>query len=287
MKIGFIGAGKVGCSLGKYLAEHGVNIAGYCDRDHKAAEEGAQFTGTRAYETIGDLAGDCDCFFITVPDSLIPSVYEELRAYDLRGKYICHCSGSVSSEEAFAGAKEAGTYAYSVHPLFAVSDRFETYRELADAFFTLEGDPSHIDDMTRMLEDAGLKVRIIDPADKAKYHLAAVIVSNLVMALVDSGIDKLKECGFEEDDARHALSPLATGNMEHAFEAGPVKALTGPIERGDTTTIGKHLMQIEDPEEKRLYLLLSSRLLHIAKQKNPDRDYSALEEFLREESSHE
>lgn len=281
MKIGFIGAGKVGCSLGKYLAEHGVNIAGYCDRDHKAAEEGAQFTGTRAYETIGDLAGDCDCFFITVPDSLIPSVYEELRAYDLRDKYICHCSGSVSSEEAFAGAKEAGAYAYSVHPLFAVSDRFETYRELADAFFTIEGDPSQIDDIRLILENAGLKVRTIDPADKARYHLAAVMVSNLVMALVDGGIDKLKECGFDEEDARHALRPLATGNIEHAFEAGPVCALTGPVERGDVNILEKHLDHIDDPEQRKLYLLLSGRLLDIAKKKNPDRDYDELERFIR------
>ena len=88
MKTGFIGAGKVGCSLGKYLVEHGVNIAGYYDRDHKAAEEGAQFTETKAYENIGDLVGDCDCFFITVPDGLISRVFDEIRTFDIEGKYI-------------------------------------------------------------------------------------------------------------------------------------------------------------------------------------------------------
>jgi len=282
LKIGFIGAGKVGCSLGKYLAEQGVNITGYYDRDHKAAQEGAQFTGTEAYDEIDRLIGDCDCFFVTVPDGLISSVFEEIRDLDIKGKYICHCSGSISSREAFAGAEEAGTYAYSVHPLFAVSDRFETYRELGDAFFTIEGDASHIDDIRRMLEDAGLRVRVIRPEDKAKYHLAAVMISNLVLALVEGGVDKLMECGFEEEDARQALRPLAVGNMEHALEEGVVRALTGPVERGDVRTLEKHLGQIKDPAERQLYMLLSGRLLHIAKKKNPDRDYSELEEFLNQ-----
>ena len=280
MKIGFIGAGKVGCSLGKYLAEHGVNIAGYYDRDEKAAEEGAQFTGTGAYHSLDALAGDCDCFFITVPDGLISSVYEQISNFDMKGKYLCHCSGSISSREAFPGAEEAGAYIYSIHPLFAVSDRFETYRKLADAFFTVEGSRSQIDDMRQMLENTGLRVRIIDPGDKARYHLAAVMISNLVLALVDSGVDKMKECGFTEADARRALRPLALGNLEHALDEGVVAALTGPVERGDVKTLEKHLGQIVDPEERKLYLLLSRRLLHIAGQKNPDRDYSAIEAFL-------
>ena len=36
MKIGIIGAGKVGCSIGKYLTEHGFSVAGYCSKSKKA-----------------------------------------------------------------------------------------------------------------------------------------------------------------------------------------------------------------------------------------------------------
>lgn len=35
MKIGIIGAGKVGCSIGKYLTEHGFSVAGYCSKSKK------------------------------------------------------------------------------------------------------------------------------------------------------------------------------------------------------------------------------------------------------------
>ena len=44
MTIGFIGAGKVGCTLGKYFSTHGAAVTGYYDRNTQAAKEAAQFT---------------------------------------------------------------------------------------------------------------------------------------------------------------------------------------------------------------------------------------------------
>lgn len=132
MKTGFIGAGKVGCSLGKYLSTHGVTVAGYYDRDTEAASDAAQLTKTTRYDAAGKLAADCDVLFITVPDGLIRPVFLELmESCELEGKFICHCSGSLSSREVFEGIETAGAYGYSVHPLFAVSDRHTTWRSWA------------------------------------------------------------------------------------------------------------------------------------------------------------
>ena len=280
MNIGFIGAGKVGCSLGKYFKGHGVNVLGYHDRQMQAAEEAASFTGTEAFAEAEALVCACDALFLTVPDGLIRTVAGEICQYPIEGKYICHCSGSISSEEALAGAGDAGAFAYSVHPLFAVSDRFGTYRELADAFFTLEGDPEHLDDMGKLLSEAGLRYQIIDPKSKSLYHLAAVVSSNQVLALIDAGVQDLVGCGFSEEDARAALTPLIMGNVRHGLEAGCVSALTGPVERGDTGTLKRHLSVIPEEDGRRLYRLLSKRLLLLAKQKNPGRDYSEMEDFL-------
>ena len=168
MKTGFIGAGKVGCSLGKVLATHGGKVTGYFDRDTKAAEEAAQFTESKAFGSAEELVSAGDALFITVPDGLISRVFEEISTFDIRDKFICHCSGSISSHDAFAGIGGTGAYGYSVHPLFAVSSRFETWRELTGAFFTLEGDPAHIDDMKAFLTKAGLTLQIIRPESKTK-----------------------------------------------------------------------------------------------------------------------
>ena len=55
MKIGIIGAGKVGCSIGKYLTEHGFSVAGYCSKSKKSVEEAATFTNTKAYDSLAEL----------------------------------------------------------------------------------------------------------------------------------------------------------------------------------------------------------------------------------------
>lgn len=289
MKTGFIGAGKVGCSLGKYLCTHGVKVAGYYDRDTEAASDAAQFTKTTRYDTAETLAADCDVLFITVPDGLIRPVFlnlmkgcEAAPRSTLEGKFLCHCSGSLSSREVFQGIEAAGAFGYSVHPLFAVSDRHETWRELDGAFFSLEGDPAHIDDMSAFLAKAGLTFQIIDPSSKTKYHLAAVYASNLICGLIGEAGQLLQECGFGEEDALRALTPLIAGNVEHALEVGPVRALTGPVERGDVTTLRKHLSVCESSEDAQLYRLLSKKLVRLAKEKHPERDYTELEAFLRD-----
>ena len=101
MKTGFIGAGKVGCSLGKLLTTRGMTVTGYCDRNTHFAEEAAQFTNTEAFAKAEDIIRESDVLFITVPDGLITEVFEEIRTLPIEGKYICHCSGSISSRDAF------------------------------------------------------------------------------------------------------------------------------------------------------------------------------------------
>ena len=279
LKTGFIGAGKVGCSLGKYLSIRGMKVTGYYDRNTEYAKEASQFTETKAFESIESILSESDVLFITVPDGLIREVFEEVSAFPIEGKYICHCSGSISSEDAFPGIGSTGAYEYSVHPLLAVSSRFETYQELTDAFFFFLGNPSHLSDMSDYLTRAGIKHQIIDPAAKSRYHLAAVFSSNLVLSLIGEGIGLLQECGFTETDARAALRTLVLGNVQHAVDSGPAAALTGPVERGDIATIQRHL-DLLSAEDQQLYRLLSKKLLPLAKAKNPDRDYGSLEEYL-------
>ncbi len=280
MKTGFIGAGKVGCSLGKLFSTRGIEVSGYYDRNTKYAKEAAQFTDSKVFAATEILIQASDVLFITVPDGLITTVFEEIRTLPIEGKYICHCSGSISSEGAFPGIGSTNAYDYSVHPLFAVSDRFGTYQELADAFFTLEGNRQHIDDMSRLLSRAGLRFQIIDSSSKTRYHLAAVYSSNLMLPLIQKAVTLLKGCGFTEVDALKAITPLVSGNVKHVLETGPAKALTGPVERGDIATLQKHLEVSSGDDDRELYTLLSKELLPLAKAKNPERDYSELEHFL-------
>ena len=295
MKTGFIGAGKVGFTLGKFFSSKGSNdcnendgikVTGYYSRNTQSAEEAAQFTETRAFTDMSALIEASDVLFLTVPDGSITEVYEQVRQHPIQGKYICHCSGSLSSKEAFPGIDQTGAYEYSVHPLFAVSDKYEAYKELQDVFFAVEGNEEHLPEIKGMLKSAGIDLQVIRAEDKTLYHAAAVTASNLAVALLAESIDMLCQCGFSEEDARKALTPLVMGNVHHVLAKGPAAALTGPVERGDEKTVIKHL-SVLNGRQRELYRVLSSRLIPIAESKHPDRLYQNIREVLEPDLSEE
>lgn len=280
MKIGFIGAGKVGFSLGKFFTASKIHVTGYYSRHIESSKEAAAFTGSKAFDNIFDVLNESDALFITVPDGVITSVYDELKKFELTGKYICHCSGAMSVQDAFPGIEDTGAYGYSIHPLFPVSDKLKSYRELSDAFFCLEGDERHIGVWSNLLEGLGVKYQIIGSDKKVRYHAACAISSNLVCALVKTSVDMLVGCGFSEEGAVEALTPLIRSNIEHIIEDGPVRALTGPMERADKNTIEKHIKCFDTEVEKDLYVAVSKKLLEVAIEKNPDRDYEEIKRVI-------
>ena len=284
MKIGFIGAGKVGFSLGKYFCEHGLEVTGYYSRNFQSAKEAAAFTSSAAYENRSELVANSDVLFLTVTDCAIADTYAAVCEEDIRGKIVCHCSGALTAESVFSDIERHGAAGFSVHPLIAVSSRYDSYRQLADVFFTLEGTESKREEFREWLKTAGLNVQCIPADAKVKYHCAAAIASNQVIALFAQSQHLLTECGFSQDTARQALVPLFLGNARQTAESGPANALTGPVERGDKGTIEKHLKVLDCSEDKLLYLLLSKKLLKTAKEKHPSRDYSSIENFINAET---
>ena len=279
MKTGFIGAGKVGCSLGRYFVLNGLSVSGFFDVDEESARTAAEFVGTDFVTELEELVRNSDALFLTVPDGLISTVWNQIKDMPVEGRFICHCSGALSAEDAFPGIKDRGAFGYSVHPLFAVSDKFHSYEELPHAFFTIEGDEEHLNDITALFQSFGNPVRNIKAKDKVKYHCAAAICSNQVIALIQESLDLLSECGFDEESALSALAPIITGNVAHIVKDGTAGSLTGPVERGDTDTVKKHLNCLNE-EDRLLYRLLSRKLLYVGKKKNPQRDYSRLESLL-------
>lgn len=278
IKFGFIGAGKVGFSLGKYLKENNIDISGYYSKSQHSSKEAAIFTNTRQYNNLEDLIKNSDAIFITTPDNQIADVWNEIKKLPIKEKLICHCSGSISSE-VFSNINNHGAYGYSIHPMFAISDKYNSYKNLSQAFITIEGHEKYIENLRILFLHLGNDVAIIKKENKILYHAASVTVSNLVLGLINNSINYLEECGFTQEMAIKALYPLIENNLRNVKERGAVNSLTGPIERGDLSTVINHLNVIPE-EDKELYRLLSKNILKIAKVKNLNRDYKNLEEYL-------
>ncbi len=280
MKVGFVGAGKVGFSLGKFLSDAHVNISGYYSRSLHSAKEAAIFTNSKVFNDLSTLIYESDAVFLTVPDDAIAPVWESMKKLPISEKMICHCSGSLSSR-IFSDIEKLGAYGFSIHPLLAVSDRYVSYQNFSNALFTIEGSAEKLDFMRSFLVQAGINLTVINADAKVRYHASAVIASNLVVALIKTAEDELIKCGFTEDNLQKALAPLITLNVSKVLSMGPEKALTGPIERCDLGTVQKHL-DILDESSKEIYTSLSKKALEIAKKKHTEYDYSKIEKLLSE-----
>ncbi len=276
MKIGLIGAGKVGFSMGKYLVEKGMNVSGYYSSRSESAKEAAIFTKTKYYESIEEIVEESDTLFLTVPDGKIREVYSEIIQTDITGKCLVHLSGALSSE-VFSGIRERGAKGFSIHPICAVSDKLTGYQDLSKAYFTIEGKDA--DALTELFRSFGNHVEVISAEHKVKYHAAAVFASNLSVGLYDMAAGMLKECGLSQEFAEAALLPLLLGNAQNISAHGTMHALTGPVERADAATVQKHLSALQG-DEREIYRLLSQRLADIAAGKHPDRKYDNIRLLL-------
>lgn len=281
MKIGFIGAGKVGFNLGKYFSEKGAQVTGYYSRHQESAIEAAEFTNTKCYDTLSELISESDAIFLTVPDGEISSVYEEISSFSISGKQIIHCSGAMTVGEAFPGIKSRGAAGFAIHPLFPFSSKYSAYKELTGVFFCLEkGEGVQI--WVDFLEKIGLRTKLLDKSMKADYHLSCSIASNLVCGLFELSKRHLNKAGFSDEEAMAAIGPLARANLENILQKGPSLALSGPVERGDGGTVKKHVDLLTDQIERNVYANLSLVLTDLARQKHPDKDYTNICQLLED-----
>ena len=284
MKIGFIGAGKAGCSLGKYFSQKTLpdcSVIGFYSKEFDDAVWAANFTNSKYFTSLEALVSECDTIIISTQDSVIEFIWRIIPKEALKGKIICHLSGSLSSD-VFSDRESYGAYGISIHPLFAFSNKESVYKQLNNVYFTLEGDSYAIKIWQKLLSDTGNQSCLINKTDKIKYHAAASILSNHVLAVIDCGYQLLMSCGFDELQARNFTADLIITNISHAVERGTVNALTGPIERCDAGTVKKHLYQLED-SQREIYYSCGKRLLEMAQQKNPDHDYSVMKKILKME----
>jgi predicted short-subunit dehydrogenase-like oxidoreductase (DUF2520 family) len=66
-------------------------------------------------------------------------------------------------------------------------------------------------------------------------------------------------------DATRALVPLAEGALANVLAKGTTEGLTGPIRRGDATTVSRHLDALRgSPELAEIYRALARHAVEIA-----------------------
>lgn len=242
-KISIIGPGVVGSALARLAWRAGYKIAAVAGGSSaQSARELARTVEATPFENLGEAAAAGQLVLLTVRDKAIIPVCEQLASSGglIKKPVVAHCCGAMGSD-VLSAAHQVGCAVGSMHPLQTFPDVESAMAKLPGTYCFIEGDPAGRAVLETLARALGGNPVIIDSAVKPLYHAAAVMGANYITTMLDAALELLQHAGLDRNLAREAIGPLVRGTVENILTKDTVAALTGPIARGDTETLKRHL----------------------------------------------
>ena len=237
--LGFIGAGTVGTALAFLLSSKGYRVTSASSRSTASAENLAKaIDGCLPFSNNQDVVDTAELVFITTSDDAIAKVASQVQWH--AGQSAVHCSGA-DSTDILEPAKKAGARVGVFHPLQSYASVAQAIENTPGSTFALEAEEPLLTTLKDIAIAIGGHWIELKASDMAAYHTAAVIASNYLTTLVKSAADLWQTFSIPPDQATRALLPLLRGTLNNIDALGIPLCLTGPIARGDTGTIEKHI----------------------------------------------
>jgi predicted short-subunit dehydrogenase-like oxidoreductase (DUF2520 family) len=261
-----IGPGRLGSTLIAALDRAGLTVSAVGVHQ----EEDTGFGGGPAYVRVVDAALEADALWLAVPDDDIFAVAGQLASAlpgarrSGRAPLAIHSSG-LGSLHLLKPLHEAGVLTLCLHPLqtFAGDGRADVLDGVPCAVTALDESVATMGE--GLATKLGMEPFRLADEDKTLYHLAAVVASNLFVALESEAAKLMGEATGREDGMR-LLAPLLKTTVANLEARGPAGALTGPVARGDVATVRAHLRLLdrEAPRVASAYRTLSLEALALA-----------------------
>lgn len=251
MKFNIIGAGRLGKNLALALVARGDGqLVAICNHSLNSGMKAVAELGSgTAVASLAELPA-VDVIFITTPDDCIAAIASTLTCSNT---LVVHCSGVLSSE-ILATLKKRGCLIASIHPLKAFRENYLQCDAFQGCDCMIEGDDEAVRLLTVLFSALGAQVMSINATKKNSYHAAAVMASNYVVTLAGCAIELLIEAGLSESQAKNMTQGLMRSSLTNIESTSHIAAaLTGPLSRGDVSTVDKHLQAIQQPHISALY----------------------------------
>ncbi len=255
-----LGTGRVGRTLLLLADKLGVEVAFSWSKSRSIDDLGK---ANEHLHYIGELPKSADytnrIVFISVVDDAISIVASQLAEKLNSAACVIHLSGLLTS----AVLRNAGVErpCASMHPVVAVSDPHLALELLPTIFWSIEGDDEAREIGKNVLAGVQVEPVVIAPETKPLYHAAAVFSAGHIISLIDAAISVAMEAGLNRSDARRMLLPLAHSALNNLDNKTTVKALTGPLSRGDQDVIQVHKKALEglnSEKPKAIYDILNA-----------------------------
>jgi predicted short-subunit dehydrogenase-like oxidoreductase (DUF2520 family) len=281
-----IGPGRLGSTLIAALDRAGLTVSAVGVHQ----EDDTGFGGGPARVRVVDAALEADAWWLAVPDDDIFAVAGQLASAmpgarrSGRAPLAIHSSG-LGSLHLLKPLYQAGVNTLCLHPLqtFAGDGRADVLDDVPCAV-TAWGEAA-----AQLGEELAVRLgmqpfRLADER-KTLYHLAAVVSSNLLVALESDAAKLMAEATGRQDGMR-LLAPLLKTTVGNLEARGPAGALTGPVARGDVATVRAHLRLLdrEAPRVASAYRALSLEALALAAPRLDDECVRAFQGILSGEA---
>jgi len=262
--LAFIGAGRAGSALAQALAEAGHHVVAVHSRTPAHAARLAASTGAAVASTAVAAMRSADITFATVPDAEIGRVAATVAATGmaLPGRSLVHCSAT-RGPEALAAVSVSTASIGAFHPLQALAGA-SSATLLRGSSFVVEAPEPLRTTLLALVADLGGHALDLPSGGRALYHAAAVLAGNAPLVLLARATSLLEEAGVDRAEAHRALVALLAGAARNSADGGAAAALTGPVVRGDASTVARHLdVLTADPNTRELYRRLSLEALSL------------------------
>ncbi len=242
LKVGIVGPGRAGTALGGALARAGHEVVAaaavseqskYRVRDHFPR---AKLTGPAGVLEAADLV------LLTVPDDVLPGLVEGLAATGApyAGRLIAHASGA-HGIRVLDPATRAGALPLALHPVMTFTGREDDVDRIKGVSFGVTAPDQLRPAAEALVIEMGGEPVFIAEENRALYHAALAFAANHLVTLVSQAASLLREAGA--DNPNRMLGPLLGAALDNALRFGDA-GLTGPVARGDDSTVAAHVAAI-------------------------------------------
>jgi predicted short-subunit dehydrogenase-like oxidoreductase (DUF2520 family) len=261
-----VGPGRAGTTISLALATAGHRLVAVAGRRVSAASTQAVAARLGAPAvSIADVGRDADVVVIATPDAAIEAAADELAAGLQPDALVLHLSGArgLDALAALASARPDVRIG-ALHPLQTLPSARPDAAESADVLRGAWAAVCGPDEVAALAIDIGLAPFHVADADRPRYHAAACVASNHLVALLGQVARIAADAGVPGE----AFAPLVRRSIENAFAMGPTAALTGPVARGDVATVEAHLESLPEAE-RATYRAVAAEALRLSQRDDP------------------
>lgn len=239
LKLGFIGAGKVGTALAVRLSGKDYPVVAVYDVKPEAAENFAQVvSGSKVVSKKQDVADAAELVFITTTDDFINQTAAELKWR--AGQMAVHCSGA-NSTALLEPAKKQGALVGVFHPGQAFTDKEQAIANIAGATFDIEAEEplfSTFKELAAALDGYWVEVKA---TERPVFHVAEELCALFVYLNFKVAVKMMEAINLSGEQAKQVLLPLLKATTRNIETFGTAQVLPGPIDRGDAETVKRHI----------------------------------------------